>query len=508
MASILDHFLASIQLENIDIDHDRRKFESTTISTLIELARHPDYLHLPSEFLAAELDSNFISKLKAQFEKCIELSKQSFSKDISNYLYTFCDVSETSTFSLISRAYLLWYFSLASIQEEIRKATQLISKPHGAVQAALIINFQLATVPLLYLPNSLEILKSTILTALQTIKTTASYPPSEELALKVTVVQIIARAARLGWDAATLHVIADTARISSKKAMEIQQRIAQSFTTGSFVRYHPETLFSSSAVCVVSALATGIEQGFCSLVDCALHLEVLNPFPLITPLDPLYDDSRIKLYLQWEYRPPDLSEVEKLTYRGRFQGLPLGTQQCIQLVQSTLENKLLVAKDPRKPHVLNTEVPINVESLLPPPPVQIVPSRAVIPSASVPLVTAPAPSSASSVVKKERRDTMNRRMDDAITAAMKHEGFERIYSLLLAGNSPSHCTGDGMSIMMAAAAAGSAEDISRLYHKCNCPMVLDPSARTPSTIARDYCRPEDIVRLLEKLQALEESFKE
>lgn len=487
----------------IEEDPDSFALEYPAILAIIKMANVMDSLLHPS-FIEARyrFPVEYIDKLSKQYCDLIHTAGvPEMGRELSSYLETYFDRNERINFSLIGKRCLMWYFNLRGVIQKIHHfaSDSQLRSPHGVLVLTHVINVYLAEAPILFFRPPMQEFKNCILFALdKVVKQHIVYSPLEIPALRISIAQIIARAARLFWSNIELYSIAalvESKHISFDDVNDIALHVRQNLPAD--LQNNPDLMIGGS-YSVIDAQQTGVDKGYSTLMQCSLMYPVLYTIPLLKEVQVDFSPAHIEEYIYLEHNIDDYalrkSNTEKLFAKYKWEekkrnlnDVLEGLSHNVELLISTLENKLLApmssnegrsdstARDPRR-----------------------IRNRAEL---SKPETNA----LASSVVndddeeverphRKKKTMTLEDRMDLAIQDAMHDGDFSRIMGLLDQGVRPDFARqSTGETIMIAAAATGSLADIRQL-HKRGCSVLAkDRSGRDPAAVAKERNRENEIL---------------
>ena len=508
-------------------------FEYPAILTIIKLANAQDSLLHPSFIDArSRYSEGYTHGLAVQYQRLIHATAtEDTCRSLRSYMETYFDPNERTDFSLLGRRYLMWHFNLHEVIHRITRfaSAEYLRRPHSALVLAHVINVHLAEAPVFFFDPPLKSLKSFILASLENItKQRIVLSHMEKLALRVSVAQIIARAARLQWSNLELYGIAGlvgSEHISMDDVNDIVLSVNQNLQSD--LQNNPDLMIGGS-YSVIDAQQTGIDKGYSSLMQCALMYPVLYTIPLLKEVHDDFSPANIEEYIylehtidhyflkmsstewifavnKWETRQQHLEETNSVD----------ALSPNIDLLVNTLESKIVPIpvvvdgssiRDPRRilsgTDVARTEVgKSSLESKILP--TQL--NRSALDSSSrdprrIRSRTDSSNTEGSSQ-KKSKLSTLEDRMDQAIKDAMDGGDINRILGLLDSGVSANFTRyEDRETIMMAAAASAPLDVIRTLFTRGCSVMAKDRLGRDPLIIAKEKRRSVDICTLIRQLK--------
>jgi hypothetical protein len=457
--------------------------------------------------LNRSISNDLVTALKTQYEKIImkdAAADPRVSKDITSYLFAYFDHCKEGQvlFSHIGKRYLLWHLSVKSVVEEIKAASspEKLMAPHGVLQLAHRVNFHLATAPLAFVRAPLDELLHAMVVALREIRA-VSVPSNEKSGLRISLLQIIARMARLVGvvPTASLYELASLVG-SSQIGVDMVNDImnATALSLGREIAANPALLFGGSCT-VINALQTGVDKGFCSLLQCAIMYPVLRD-PLLTSQQfPGTLNQRLLSTFDVAGSVTQSSKVESALFKARWEKCTAEHSgekgMRFAYVRSTITNEVVPVeqpvRDPRR-------------------------SRAAITQPTAPTVDGEAPSRSTTetvpsreaddvAVQRPKRPkimSLEDRMDAAIEDALlgQLDAFDRIMGLINAGVKAGFARpSTGETIMIAAAATAPIHIINKL-HDQGCPILpKDRKNKSPLTEANERKRGADVIKLINDL---------
>ena len=492
-------------------------FEYPAVLAIIKLANAQDSLLHPSFIDAlSRYSEGYIHDLAVQYQRLIHAAAtEDTCRSLRSYMETYFDPNERTDFSLLGRRYLMWHFNLHEVIHRITRfaSAEYLRRPHSALVLAHVINVHLAEAPVFFFDPPLKSLKGFILASLENItKQRIVLSHMEKLALRVSVAQIIARAARLQWSNLELYGIAGlvgSEHISMDDVNDIVLSVNQNLQSD--LQNNPDLMIGGS-YSVIDAQQTGIDKGYSSLMRCALMYPVLYTIPLLKEVHDDFSPANIEEYIYLEHTIDHyflkMSSTERIFAVNKWETRQQHLEETnsvdalspnIDLLVNTLESKIVPIpvvvdgssiRDPRRilsgTDVARTEVGKSSHV------VEVDDDEEV-----------PKPQR-----KKSKPSTLEDRMDQAIKDAIGGGDINRILGLLDSGVSANFTRyEDGETIMMAAAASAPLDVIRTLFTRGCSVMAKDRLGRDPLTIAIERNRPNDIHIRLRQLQLEEKKAK-